>query len=292
MIELSAGAASARVAIRGAEWQGWLVEDRDLLWRPDAAIWAETAPVLFPVVGWTRNGSVRVDGSAYPLGLHGFARNETFDVVAQGDDHVRLRLCDTPATRALYPFAFVFEVAYRLAPDTLFVSLEIANAGTQRLPYACGLHPGFAWPFAGGDLAAYRVIFDEAERDDVPVITPDGLFATASRTIPLDGRVLALNPSLFAREALCFLDARSRGLTFAAPDGSAIRIETTAFPHIALWSRPGAPFLAIEAWTGYGDPDAFAGDLFHKPSMLVLDPGARTRHEVTYRFSRPDQLRE
>ena len=209
-------------------------------------------------------------------------------MVARGDDHVRLRLRDTAATRALYPFAFTFDVAYRLTPDALHATLEVTNDDTRALPYSCGLHPGFSWPFAGGDPATYRVIFDDVEKGDVPVITADGLFAAAKRAVPIDRCVLPLAPALFAREALCFLDARSRGLTFAAPDGRAIRIETTNFPHVALWSRPGASFLAIEAWTGHGDPEGFDGDLFAKPSMLVLDPAARARHEVSYRFLRPE----
>ena len=56
------------------------------------------------------------------------------------------------------------------------------------------------------------------------------------------------------------------------------------FDHAALWMRPGAPFLCLEAWTGYSDPEGFAGDLFEKPSMRVLAPGAQARHEARYRL--------
>ena len=48
----------------------------------DPAIWAEISPILYPVVGWTRDGA-RVGGRHYPLGLHGFARFETFAVEAR-----------------------------------------------------------------------------------------------------------------------------------------------------------------------------------------------------------------
>ena len=283
-IVLQAGDASALVSRRGAEWQAWRVEGRHLLWQADPAIWAETAPVLFPVVGWTRGGAVRVADNTYPLGLHGFARHQTFDILDRGADRVTLRLYDSPETRRLYPFRFIFDVAYRLEPAALHVTLQVTNMDDTPLPYGCGVHPGFAWPFADGDKAAYHVVFDRAEKRDVPVITADGLFAAARRRLDFDGRALRLSPSLFAREALCFLDARSRGLTFAAPDGAAIRVESDGFSHVALWSRPDAPFLAIESWTGHGDPEGFDGDLFAKPSMRVLDPAARARHEVSYRF--------
>ena len=54
--------------------------------------------------------------------------------------------------------------------------------------------------------------------------------------------------------------------------------------YLVLWTRPGAPFLCLEAWTGYSDPEGFAGDLFEKPAMRSLAPGARARHQAVYRY--------
>ena len=53
-----------------AAWRGgaaWSVGGRDLLWPGDPAIWDQISPILFPVVGWTRDGA-RVAGRQYPLG--------------------------------------------------------------------------------------------------------------------------------------------------------------------------------------------------------------------------------
>jgi galactose mutarotase-like enzyme len=69
-----------------------------------------------------------------------------------------------------------------------------------------------------------------------------------------------------------------------AESGTAIEMDFHGFDHIALWTRPGAPFLCLEAWTGYSDPEGFAGDLFEKPSMRVLRAGERARHSATWRF--------
>jgi hypothetical protein len=49
-----------------------------------------------------------------------------------------------------------------------------------------------------------------------------------------------------------------------------------------LWTKPGAPYLCIESWTGHGDPEGFAGDIFEKPSMRILPPGESARHRVRY----------
>ena len=61
-------------------------------------------------------------------------------------------------------------------------------------------------------------------------------------------------------------------------------MEYEDFPHAALWTRPHAPFLCLEAWTGYSDPEEFAGDLFDKPGMRALEPGESGRHEARYVF--------
>ena len=107
------------------------------------------------------------------------------------------------------------------------------------------------------------------------------------RPIPMCGRNLPLSDALFAHDALCFLDCASRSLAFIDASGASITMEYESFQHAALWTRPGAPFLCLEAWTGYSDPDGFTGDLFEKPSMRVLEPGAQARHEARFVF-RPE----
>ena len=208
-----------------------------------------------------------------------------FDVAEQRRDRLRLVLRDDADTRRRYPFAFSLTVEYQLDGDgALSARFEVANTCDLAMPYALGFHPGFRWPFAHGAREGYAVEFEAEERPRVPVITPQGLFSSESRSVPLSGRRMALDDNLMGREALCFLDARSKSLRFVAPDGSAIRIEVEDFPHFALWSRPPAPYFCIETWTGYGDPDGFTGELSEKPSMRQLAPGAVARHAVKLSF--------
>lgn len=284
VIELFCADARAKVASRGAELRGWAVGSTPLLWDPDPAIWSETAPVLFPVVGWTEGGQVRAGGRSYPLGLHGFARDMTFDVTSRAEDRVALTLASDESTRRCFPFEFRLIVEYWLRSRALVTSLRVENCGAGPMPYACGLHPGFRWPFAGGDRRDYAIRFGADESPQVPEISGRGLFLPSVRQIPVVGRSLALTPELFAREALCFLNARSRSLRFEHISGAAISVSATDFPHFALWSKPEAHFLSIECWTGHGDPDGFAGDIFTKPSMRVLEPGACGHHVAEYGF--------
>ncbi len=282
-LDLASGSARASIALAGAEARNWSVGAREMLWPGDPAIWSQISPILYPVVGWTRDGA-RVAGRKYALGLHGFASQQAFRVEAAHADFARLTLRDDAATRAVYPFAFQLAVEYRLSADALEIVLEVENPGAEPAPYACGLHPGFRWPFAGGPREGARVRFEREEPAEVPVVAPGGLIGRQRRAIPLRRRDLALSDELFAHDALCFLNPSSRSLRFEEPGGAAIEMDFYGFDHAALWTRPGAPFLCLEAWTGYSDPEGFAGDLWEKPSMRTVEGGARARHGARYRF--------
>jgi galactose mutarotase-like enzyme len=285
-VELIHGDARVAIAPLGAEVRSWRIAGRDLLWPGDPAIWSDISPILYPVVGWTRDGA-RVEGRQYALGLHGFARFETFAIELAGRDFARLTLTDNERTRALYPFPFALHLEYRLKPNALEMAIEVANPGGRPAPYACGLHPGFRWPLGGAGREGALVRFEKAERPEVPRIEPGGMVGATMRPIPLRGRDLPLSDALFARDALCFLNCASRSLAFIDASGASITMEYPSFQHAALWTRPGAPFICLEAWTGYSDPAGFAGDLFDKPGMRTLEPGARARHEARFVY-RPE----
>ncbi len=275
---LRAGEARAFFSAQGAECRKWQIGARDLLWSGDEAIWPAISPVLFPTCGWSREGHIRIGDKRHPMPVHGFAAHSFFDAEHIDDSTLRFTLQADAITHAHYPFEFRLALTYRLEAHALSVTCEISNAGSHRMPYAVGLHPGFALDWSAG---AHRFIFDEPERSQVPLIAPGGLFSARQRPVPLEGRVLDLTPELFADEALCFLDTRSRAFALGAPDGR-LRIEAPDFPHLVLWNRKGGPFLAIESWTGTGDPEGFDGAFFERPSMIHLEPGANRQHHVRY----------
>jgi galactose mutarotase-like enzyme len=284
LVELATPTSSAAISTLGAEPQSWIVDGRQLLWSGDPAWWPKRSPILFPVVGWTRDGA-RVDGRHYALGLHGFAAAQDFAVETQSEHSARLTLRDNDQTRAVYPFAFRLTVDYRLGDSALEIALEVENAGAAPMPYACGLHPGFRWPFAEGPRAGCVVQFEQPELPEVPVVVPGGLISTRRRPVPIVGSTLGLTDALFAKDALCFLGLASRYLRFVEPSGAAIEMALGGFQHAALWMRPGAPFLCMEAWTGYSDPEGFEGELKEKPGMRILAEGESARHSATYSFT-------
>ncbi|MDB5594646.1 MAG: Aldose 1-epimerase [Hyphomicrobiales bacterium] len=285
---LKAGDAIARFSVFGAECREWSVAGRRLTWNGDPATWAGIAPVLFPVCGWSRDGTIRVGDAKHPMPVHGFAAQSLFEANQVSACELRFTLSADADTRTCYPYEFTLEVSYRLSETALEVLLRVGNAGSVPMPYACGLHPGFLWD--GGE-GAHHLLFEAEERGRVPIIAPGGLFSQETRPVALRGRVLDLGHGLFSAEALCFLDTASRRFSFDGPRGR-LDVHAPDFPHLVLWSRDGAPFLAIESWTGTGDPEGFRGDFSDRPSMIHLPAGERREHRVSYEWHAAERLAE
>jgi galactose mutarotase-like enzyme len=280
-LQLRQGSAVATIALHGAEPLSWQVGGRELVWHGDPAHWSGRAPILFPVVGASVGGEVRVDGESYPMPQHGFARGLDFAVVSRGEHTAHLRLGDSPDTRQHYPFAFRLDVVATLSESELRFDYEVDNPGSVDLPYALGFHPAFPWPFMAGDNKGYRVEFEAAEEPFVPTIREMGILDMTPRPVPLQGRILDLTPERFAEGAMVFREARSRVMRFVAPSGEAIEMAVEDFPHLALWTRPTAPFLSLEAWTGHADWVGFSGELRERNTIRLVAPGSSARHAVT-----------
>ncbi|MCJ2038924.1 aldose 1-epimerase family protein [Methylobacterium sp. J-059] len=278
----AADGTTATLTLAGAEPVSWRVGGTEYLWSGDPEHWNRHAPWLFPVVGASAGGMVRVDGRTYPMAQHGFARDLPFAVVERTDEAVTLRLTETAETLAHYPFRFRLDITARVRPAGLDFAIAVHNPGETALPYGLGFHPAFPWPFAGGTRGAgggYAVAFERAERASVPEVGPGGLLLREERPIRLEGNVLPLDPALFT-EALVFRDALSRTMRFTGPGGRAIRMAVEDFPHLAVWTKPTAPFLSLEAWTGHADWAGFSGELAERDAQRLLAPGATADHGI------------
>ena len=149
-IVLAHAGARAEIARRGAELLAWRVGDLDLLWTADPVWWARTSPILFPVVGWSRGGRIRVGGRSYPMGVHGFAADGLFEVEGREDDAARFTLRDDPDTRRQFPFPFRLAVEYRLAATAL------SARSPTRTTVRCPMRWGFTRASAGRSREARR----------------------------------------------------------------------------------------------------------------------------------------
>ncbi|MHA1566714.1 MAG: aldose epimerase family protein [Alphaproteobacteria bacterium] len=274
VVRLESAGAAIEVAHRGAELKRWQMGGRD--WLHDGAPdwWERTAPLLFPVVGKSRGDQVRIDGQAYPMPMHGFAAAQRFQLVDATGETALFRLTDNEATRRHFPYGFQLEIQYRLGALSISLDARIVNSGDGAMPVAFGTHPAFVWPLPGGEGQPHKVAFDDDVGNLVPRITADGLFCHETQPVAMTGRDLWLGQGeCFSGRALCFLGDGTTGVRFGPENGPTIGARGTGFRHLALWSKPGAPFLSIEHWTAHGeDVDADCG-LAERREAIMLQPG-------------------
>lgn len=144
------GGDSALIALQGAQVLSWVAGGKQRLFlSPEAAHDGHTPirggiPVCFPQ--FNQRG---------PLVKHGFARTLAWSAQAQnakqladGGLELLLCLCDSEATRAVWPHAFEALLSVQLRPGALTVQLTVRNQGTQPLAFTAALHSYLHLPLA------------------------------------------------------------------------------------------------------------------------------------------------
>jgi galactose mutarotase-like enzyme len=275
---------SAEISPLGAELQTLRGSaGRDFL-HDGASFWSGRAPILFPIVGAIRDNSHVVDGHAYDLPKHGFARSSVFAVVETASERALFRLEESEASRAQYPYRFRLDVSFAVSGAKLTHSAVVTNTDVQPIPVAFGFHPAFCWPLPdAGAKTGHAIDFAENEPEPIVRIDAQGLVARELPTA-VTGNRLVLADDLFDEDALLFLNLRSRSLRFGPASGGSpsLKIDFEAMPHLGVWTKPGgAPFLCIEPWQGHASPVDFTGPLTEKPGSLSLAPGETKLFEMS-----------
>jgi len=276
MIEITSGLLSATLNPLGAElWSLRDGEGRALMTDADPAFWTGHAPLLFPIVGGLVGDRYHLrDGREFSLPRHGFARRSPFVLAEQGHDHALFRLTESAETLAVWPFAFRFDMSYRVTDATLATTATVINTGDALMPFSLGYHPAFAWPLPyGADASAHRILFDQAESAPIRRLDPAGQILPEPAPTPVRDRTLIPTPALFEDDALIWDDLASRSLLWGAPGSPNLRIDFPGMPMLGLWQKPGARYLCIEPWAGIADPVGFDGPLEDKPGIILLPPG-------------------
>ncbi len=282
LVSISDSALSAQISAAGAELQR--LQDRDgsdLLWNGDPAVWAGRAPLLFPLVGETKDKKIKVDGQIYEIPRHGFARTSRFTLVTAENAHCVWRLEASEATRRQYPFEFRLDVIYRIEGGALHMTAEVTNHGDAAMPASFGFHPALRWPLPSGALReAHEIVFERDEPAPVRRLA-NNLLSPVLHPTPVQGQRLALRDELFRDDALILDGLESRSLVYGAPGHRSLRVSFPDMPHLGIWTKPGAGYVCIEPWQGYASPETFDGELGDKPGMISIGPGAMRRFEMS-----------
>ena len=243
----------------------------ELLWQGQS-VWKRRAPILFPIVGQMPGGVLRYDGVNYPIGQHGFARDQRFGASAISSRSVLFTLVDSTQSREQFPFGFRLEVVYSLMDSTVSVTTTVTNTDTVPFSASLGEHPAFAWPIVAGIAReVHSIEFEQPEPAPIRRIV-DGLALVESQPSPVVGSTLSLADSLFTADAVIFDQLASRSVYYSAPGAPSITVSFPDFPLLGVWSKSPGQFVCIEPWFGMTAAEDFAGEYSEKPHQFVLEP--------------------
>ena len=203
--------------------------------------------------------------------VHGTGWHRPWRVTEQSATEARLELEVIEAGAA---YAYRASQHFVLTPEALSVTLTIANAGAEVMPFGFGLHP---WFERDADVtlqfSARRFYLEEPEGvSGNPVTLPPELDFASARPLPRGWR----NNDHGGWDGVATLRFPGRGV------GLTLRADPV-FKHLMLYADPTRPYFCVE-------PQSNAAGAFNRPGglddpeqgVIVLEPGASA--EGTVRF--------
>ena len=269
----------------GAELSSVIKKDTgvEYMWNADEAYWKRNAPVLFPFVGSLKNKEFLYEGTAYPMGQHGFARDMEFSFVSNNGTEAWFSLSSDDTTYEKYPFAFTLEIGYVLSGNTLKVIWKVVNEDEKEMYFSIGGHPAFMCPLNGeGKQTDYFITFDTDKDLTYSKLSENGLVYKKDNVLETNGGNMQMTEHLFDEDALVVEDNQAHKVALCKPDGTPYLAVSFDAPLFGLWSpaKKNAPFICIEPWYGRCDDESFAGTLEEREYGQQLEVGEN--FEVCY----------
>ncbi len=245
------------------------------LWQADAAVWPWHAPNLFPVVGGLINDELLVNGKAYHMGRHGFARQSEFILLDADEVHATFSLPNSETTLQVYPFKFDFQVLYTLIDNAIRLTYKLVSHDDKTIWFSVGGHPAFNVPFNAGErYEDYYLEFEAEENLVTHMLSDKGFFNGKENPVPTLNKRLCLTRELFNNDALVFKNLKSREVTIRSDKhDQSLSVEFPHFNYLGLWAKPGADFVCIEPWLGCADTEDKHVDISQKEAIQRLEPG-------------------
>lgn len=279
MITLENDQLIVKINQHGAELvSAWNKEAKlEYIWYGDPMYWGRHAPNLFPIVGRLQGDQYHLAGQTYYMNQHGFARNMDFEIVDHDVDYVRFSLSDSEQTWRIYPFAFQFDVIFRLKGTELFVDYEVHNPDKQKsLFFSVGGHPAFNLPLDGGKFSDYYLsVKPEKVYDRLRLVGP---FSNPNMPTPFNADIpLRLRQEDYHDDAIILKLDRQKTTFLLARLANQHGMEMTVdnAQYLGIWTPAGkdAPFIAVEPWWGIADTVDATGNFKEKFGNNVLAAG-------------------
>lgn len=247
------------------------------MWKRDARQWGNSAPILFPIVGKVRNDEYRVDGKAYSLTQHGFARHNEFKVIEASDTKVIYELESNDELIKMYPYLFKLLVVYTLEQKSLSCSCIVNNEDNKDMYFQIGGHPAFSCPFKEDESSNdYYLEFSENETLCEKILDPiqNGMTNITRPFLENEKRFFVRQES-FNRDAIVLENFKSKSITLKSLNhNKTLSVHMENFTHLGIWAaKHVGDLVAIEPWIGHTDYIDFKGELKDKTGVKSIKSG-------------------
>ena len=200
-------------------------------------------PVLFPVCGKQSGDVCPIEGTDYPMPMHGIAQKAVWELADRGEgqngSYLRLRFSSDAMTERFFPFRFCVELEYRLEEDRLQVLQTYKNRSEKPMYFSFGFHPYFC-------ISSLQEIEFELHAREIWIPSEQSRNTAPQRfSFPWKGKREYGAMMSECREQVSFFDR-----------GNGHRVEVAfsrEFPYVLLWSRPERNFVCMEPWSAPAD---------------------------------------
>lgn len=287
--EIKTARAEAIGSTIGGELVSYKLDGKEYVWEGLPEYWASHAPVLFPTVGSTIDGSVKFEGKAYPLQKHGFARKQEFRLLESTADKLVYELYDNAASHEVYPYKFRLLITHKISDAGFSTEYTVENIDSKPIWFCIGGHPGFRCPMNEGEsFSDYKLVFEKVENEDVIYTTNYG-GGYIDSSLPITDKLKntnewALDYADYDVDVLLTKKLKSRHVKLINKNtGKGIDFDFTGFNALGIWTPPHkqAPFVCLEPWNGLPAHLDESGNFEDKPYAIKLD--AADSYSVGYK---------
>lgn len=237
--------------------------NKEYMWNGNPEFWGRISPILFPIVGSLRNKEFHVDGQAYPMSQHGFARDMEFELLECKETFISFTLKSNEETIKMYPYHFELIISYELIEKDVKVTWIVKNIDTKEIYFSIGGHPAFLCPIEEGkNQTDYFIHFDKEDKIDSTIIKNSGLISDELKTYHLNNGLLPITKDLFEKDALVVEHHQVHNVSLVNEKKEKYLTVSFDAPLFGVWApkKENVPFICIEPWYGRCDGEHFLGE--------------------------------
>lgn len=240
--------------------------------------WNRHSPILFPIVGKLKDGKTLIDGNSYEMGQHGFARDMDFEEIGKNSYVLK----SNEETMSKFPYKFELYVSYEVKKDEVITKYKVVNADDKLIEFGLGGHPAFVCDYSSGK---YRLEFEDIEDEVEFYQLENGLLKTKPerRKFLKENRIF-LDRKIFDNDAIIMKNLKSDRVYLKTETKTILSFSFKDFPDLAIWSKPGAPFICIEPWFSTADKIDSNGVFEEKDNLIELKPNKEFKAQYAVKF--------